>query len=108
MIDIDTSTAAVAKISDDLMMTARVGTDNVRHAQLMDDASNVINALQARAETAEAKLAKAVDALRVMRAIVLDTMKALMFKGRDELILADKIHKADDAARTVLAELENN
>jgi hypothetical protein len=43
-----------------------------------------------------------------MRAIVLDTMKALMFKGRDELILADKIHKADDAARTVLAELENN
>jgi len=66
MIDIDTSTETVTKISDDLMMTARVGTDNVRHAQLMDDASNVINALQARAETAEAKLAKAVKALREM------------------------------------------
>jgi hypothetical protein len=72
MAKINTSTETVTKISDDLMMTARVGTDNVRHAQLMDDASNVINALQARAETAEAKLAKAVDALRVMRAIVPD------------------------------------
>ena len=66
MTKIDTSTETVTKISDDLMMTARVGTDNVRHAQLMDDASNVINALQARAETAEAKLAKAVEALREM------------------------------------------
>ena len=80
MTKIDTSTETVTKISDDLMMTARVGTDNVRHAQLMDDASNVINALQARAETAEeigrafeedawqlrAKLAKAVKALREM------------------------------------------
>ena len=64
MTKIDTSTETVTKISDDLMMTARVGTDNVRHAQLMDDASNVINALQARAETAEAKLTKAVKALR--------------------------------------------
>ena len=63
MIDIDTSTEAVAKLSDGLMMTARVGTDNRRHAQLMDDASNVINALQARAETAEDKLAKALAAL---------------------------------------------
>jgi hypothetical protein len=64
MVKINTSTETVTKISDDLMMTARVGTDNVRHAQLMDDASNVINALQARAETAEAKLTKAVKALR--------------------------------------------
>lgn len=61
---IDTSIETVTKISDDLMMTARVGTDNVRHAQLMDDASNVINALQARAEDAEAKLTKAVAALK--------------------------------------------
>jgi hypothetical protein len=63
---IDTSTAAVAKLSDGLMMTARVGTDNRRHAQLMDDASNVLNALQARVEDAEVKLTKAVAALREM------------------------------------------
>jgi uncharacterized protein (UPF0147 family) len=66
MTKIDTSTETVTKISDDLMMTARVGTDNVRHAQLMDDASNVINALQARVEDAEVKLTKAVAALREM------------------------------------------
>ncbi len=66
MTKIDTSTETVTKISDDLMMTARVGTDNVRHAQLMDDASNVINALQARIEGVKAKLAKAVKALREM------------------------------------------
>jgi hypothetical protein len=63
MIDIDTSTEAVAKLSDGLMMTARVGTDNRRHAQLMDDASNVLNALQAHLEGVEAKLAKAVELL---------------------------------------------
>ncbi len=66
MAKINTSTETVTKISDDLMMTARVGTDNVRHAQLMDDASDVINALQARIEGVKAKLAKAVKALREM------------------------------------------
>jgi hypothetical protein len=86
MTKIDTSTETVTKISDDLMMTARVGTDNVRHAQLMDDASNVINALQARIEGVEAKLAKAVEALRWY----------------------DDPSSQGDIARAALAELENN
>jgi hypothetical protein len=93
MTKIDTSTETVTKISDDLMMTARVGTDNVRHAQLMDDASNVINALQARAETAEAKLAKAVNVIKHLINIAPE--------GDD-----DEWHIALDAADALLAELE--
>jgi hypothetical protein len=107
MAKIDTSIETVTKISDDLMMTARVGTDNVRHAQLMDDASNVINALQARAETAEeigrafeedagqlrAKLAKAIDVIKDIINIAPE--------GDD-----DEWHIALDDVSTMLAELE--
>ena len=90
---IDTSTETVTKISDDLMMTARVGTDNVRHAQLMDDASNVINALQARAETAEAKLAKAVE-IKVANDVINHWIVAYNN-------MAAKLAKAVDALRLV-------
>jgi hypothetical protein len=90
---IDTSTETVTKISDDLMMTARVGTDNVRHAQLMDDASNVINALQARAEDAEAKLAKAVE-IKVANDVINHWIVAYNN-------MAAKLAKAVDALRLV-------
>jgi C4-dicarboxylate-specific signal transduction histidine kinase len=93
MTKIDTSTETVTKISDDLMMTARVGTDNVRHAQLMDDASNVINALQARIEGVEAKLAKAVDVIKHIINIAPE--------GDD-----DEWHIALDDAVALLVELE--
>jgi hypothetical protein len=75
------------------MMTARVGTDNVRHAQLMDDASNVINALQARAETAEAKLAKAVE-IKVANDVINHWIVAYNN-------MAAKLAKAVDALRLV-------
>jgi archaellum component FlaC len=107
MIDIDTSTEAVAKISDDLMMTARVGTDNVRHAQLMDDASNVLNALQARIEGVKAKLAKAVEALRELREDVGNLGDNICYcqeaVDRDLHITAYRI---GEDARAVLDELE--
>jgi polyhydroxyalkanoate synthesis regulator phasin len=98
MTKIDTSTETVTKISDDLMMTARVGTDNVRHAQLMDDASNVINTLQARAETAEAKLAKAMEALRE----IITRWDTPAWKD------AEATGSVINRARAALAELENN
>jgi hypothetical protein len=44
----DLSPKNVAEVSDRLMMTARVGNNSYENSKLMDDASILIEALQAR------------------------------------------------------------
>jgi hypothetical protein len=47
-----------------------------------------------------------VEALTAMREVVPGAMVSLMLLGRDGLLLADRLHKADDKARAALDQIK--
>ena len=59
-------------------------------------------------EAAEAKVARLEGALRGFRNVTPGVMVALMTLGRDGLLLADRMHKANNAARAALTEGDTN
>jgi len=113
---IDTSTETVTRISDDLMMTARVGSVNMRQAQLMEDAHILIEALHDRAETAEANSQKALEHLKfcLMRLdeLVLESGRSIEYGEEDSFRRGEWFESRElmaiEEARTVLAEMKEN
>jgi len=93
----------------DLMKTAGIIEVAVRNPNISD----YIEHWEGRAEKAEAELAllrakveagdKLAEAARASRAVASEAMMALMGRGRDELLLADAIHKADAKVRAALS-----
>lgn len=63
-----------------------------------------LDRLSAELAAANAREAGLREALQTMRAVAPKAMKAVMYNGRDGLLLADEIHKADDLARAALAQ----
>jgi hypothetical protein len=57
---------------------------------------------EGRLADAEADNARLREVLDDMRLLVPRAMKTIMYQGRDGLLLADEIHKADDKARAAL------
>lgn len=61
-----------------------------------------VEAAEAERDASTSKVEELRGALAGFRELVAPVMKALMYRGRDELLLADKVHKADDCARAAL------
>jgi Trp operon repressor len=59
---------------------------------------------RAERDALAARVAVLEEALNGMRTVAPKAMKALMRIGRDGLLLADEIHKADDKARAALTQ----
>ncbi len=66
------------------------------------DAADAMNEAIARIEALQADNARLREVLDDMRLLVPRAMKTIMYQGRDGLLLADEIHKADDKARAAL------